>query len=112
MQAISANNLPELEDSVATQQDLSTRLSRRASQLREPAAAPSRPAYDSIPSDLMLEISAAAAELQQLNLRYAFLLQHASRSVALMASLFNSYKGQLKEVPGARLKMQTWSCQV
>ena len=60
----------------------------------------------------MREIRAAATELQSLNLRYSYLLQLSSRSVGLMASLFNSFKGQIKEAPDARLKLQTWSCQV
>jgi len=111
MQAISSNNLLELEESVASQQDLSARLSQLAGELSSFPSAGSVPVTDSIPSGLMREIRASAAELEHLNLRYSYLLQHSSRSVALMASFFNSVKGQLKEVPGDRLKLQTWSCQ-
>lgn len=111
MHAISSNNLQDLEESVAVQQDLSARLAQLATEVSSDprmaevsAAAPIAPA-------MMLEIRAANAELQQLNLRYSYLLQHSSRSVALMASLFSSFQGQLKEASGARSKLQTWSCQ-
>jgi hypothetical protein len=30
----------------------------------------------------------------------------------LMASLFNSFQGQLQEASGPRFKHQTWSCQM
>jgi hypothetical protein len=112
--AISSNNLPELEDSVSNQQYLSARLSQLASELSPPAA-PSNalltnPGGNPAAGDLLPEIRAAAAELDRLNLRYSFLLQFSSRSVALMTSLFNSFKGQLKEGSGDRSKLQTWSC--
>lgn len=112
MLAISSNNLQELEESVANQQDLSARLEHLATGLSDSPVAPNVFPSDSIAPDLMVEIRAAAAELQFLNLRYALLLQHSSRSVALMASLFNSFTGQLKEASGARVKLQTWSCQM
>jgi hypothetical protein len=63
-------------------------------------------------NDMTNQIQAASGVLQKLNLRYAALLQHSSRSVALMASLFSSFKGQFQEASGPRLKHQTWSCQV
>lgn len=110
MRAISSNHLQELEESVETQQDLSVRLGRLARELSGPASVVS--AADSIPSDLTREIRAAAAELQHLNLRYSYLLQYSSRSVAMMASLFSSFKGEIKEASGDRSKVQTWSCQV
>lgn len=112
MQAISSNNLPALEESISSQQDLSTQLSQQAKELSHSPSTQPPSAVDSIPQDLMVEIRAASAELERLNLRYSYLLQYSSRSVAMMASLFSSFKGQLKEVPGARSKMQTWSCRV
>jgi hypothetical protein len=60
----------------------------------------------------MLQVQTAGDTLQKLNRRYAALLQHSSRSVALMASLFSSYKGQIKEASGPGLKHQTWSCRM
>lgn len=112
MQAISSNQLGELEESVANQQDVSARLSQLARELSPSPTARPVSTVDSLPPELMREIRTAAAELQHLNLRYSYLLQYSSRSVALLASLFNSFKGQLKEAPGPRSKLQTWSCQV
>lgn len=105
MQAIAGNNLPQLEDSVAAQQSLSERLSGLAEQLRAPLPGPAP-----VAGNLGAEIRAAQNQLQQLNLRYSILLEHSSRSVAMMASLLNSFRGQIQEAPGARPKHQTWSC--
>jgi hypothetical protein len=113
MAAIAGNNLDELEDSVANQQTLSLRLSELADRLNAPPP-PSRgpvAAY-SIDETFRTQLRAANAELQNLNRRYASLLKHSSRSVAMMASLFRSFRGQFQEASGARLKHQTWSCQV
>ena len=60
----------------------------------------------------MGQIHGAAETLQTLNQRYSALLQHSSRSVALMVSLFSSFRGQIQEASGPRLKQQTWSCQM
>jgi hypothetical protein len=109
MQAMVRNDLAELEDSIAIQQELSQRLSGLACQLRAPAPALGSPDAD---EPLRAQVQAASAELQKLNLRYSILLEHSSRSVAMMASLFNSLRGQIQEGTGARSKQQTWSCQV
>ncbi|HVU46805.1 MAG TPA: hypothetical protein VHD85_11800 [Terracidiphilus sp.] len=112
MDAMSRNDLQEFEDSIASQQDLSEQLSRLADEL----SAASQPTYplpsQSADSDLMHEIRTATGELQRLNFRYSILLEHSSRSVALMASLFTSFQGQLQEASGPGLKHQTWSCQM
>jgi len=112
MRAMSVNDLRELEDSIANQQDLSAQLrelvdgSKIVGTTRETIAA------EPVDVDLMREIKAANGELQNLNLRYSILLRHASRSVELMASLFSSLSGQLQEASGPRPKYQTWSCQM
>jgi hypothetical protein len=112
MQAMARNNLDELEESVANQQELSLQLSHLADDLNHTAKASRSVAASSIEPDLMREIRAAAGELDKLNLRYSILLKHSSRSVAMMASLFNSFRGQIQEASGPRLKHQTWSCQM
>ncbi|HEX4031297.1 MAG TPA: hypothetical protein VHX20_13090 [Terracidiphilus sp.] len=112
MDAMSRNDLPELEDSIANQQDLG----RQLVQLADELSAASRPSYpmpfQSGDSDVMQEIRNATGDLQRLNFRYSVLLEHSSRSVALMASLFTSFQGQLQEDSGARPKHQTWSCRM
>jgi hypothetical protein len=112
MQAIAHNALPDLEESVASQQIMSARLLVLADEISpslksNPAISPA-----GADADMMQQVLAAGDTLQKLNRRYAALLQHSSRSVALMASLFSSYKGQFKEASGPRLKHQTWSCQM
>jgi hypothetical protein len=112
MDAMARNSLPELEDSVANQQELSQQLNQLADELSASAQTCYPVPTQSSDSDLMQEIRTAAGELQRLNFRYSVLLQHSSRSVALMASLFTSFQGQLQEASGPRLKHQTWSCRM
>jgi hypothetical protein len=109
MSAIAKDSLSTLEDSIANQQSFAARLRELADDLSEPARSVGAP-----PSDdelLINQIRNAAETLQSLNRRYAALIQLSSRSVGLMVSLFNSFKGQIQEGSGARLKQQTWSCQ-
>lgn len=109
IEAIAHNNLAELEESIATQQDLSVRLTELA-QSRRDAAPPTT--TDNIDGDLRGEIQSAAGELQKLNLRYSLLIEHSSRSAAQMAALFRSFRGQFQEASGARENHTTLSCQV
>jgi len=112
MQAIARNSLPGLEDSIANQQVLSARLSKLADDLCVPLEANPAIAQSSSDGPLMHQIRAASLSLQRLNQRYAALIRHSSRSVAMMASLFGSFNGQFQEASGPRLKHQTWSCQM
>jgi hypothetical protein len=112
MQAIVKNRLTEFEESVLNQQMLSGRLKVLADELcvhLEPGQSVSSRLLD---ADQARQIANASETLQKLNKRYAALLQHSSRSVALMVSLFSSFKGSFPEASGARLKHQTWSCQM
>jgi hypothetical protein len=111
MRAIASNNLPELEDSVATQQTLCCRLSALSEQVGTALRHPPTD-HRSVDPELMRQVAEAANELKTLNLRYSLLLKHSSRSVGLMAALFNSYRGQIQEASGARPKVQTWSCRM
>lgn len=112
MQAIARNRLSDLEDSVANQQMLSSRLGELVHELCIPLEADAAVFETNTDDDRMRQILTASAALQKLNQRYAALLKHSSRSVALMASLFGSFKGQFQEASGPRLKHQTWSCQM
>jgi hypothetical protein len=112
MQAIAHNTLPELEESVANQQILSVRLGTLANDLCVPLEAKDTISHTNVDVELMSQIRGAMGTLQNLNRQYAALLQHSSRSLAVMASLFNSAKGQFQEASGPRLKHQTWSCQM
>ncbi len=110
--AISHNALSDFEESVVDQEVLSTRLSMLAAELSSSRTANPMTSLTGIESDLKSQILAAAEELQTLNRSYAALLQHSSHSVALMASLVGSFKGQFQEASGPRSKYQTWSCQM
>jgi hypothetical protein len=112
MQAIALNDIDSLEQSIANQHELSARLSSLADQVCAPGRGLRPCSSDSIDPELEIQIRAAARELQQLNLRYSILLRHSSRSVALMASLFSSFRGEFQEASGTRMKHQTWSCQM
>jgi hypothetical protein len=112
MQAIARNALPDFEESIDSQQELSARLAKLADELCVPLQAKPVIARAAIDEDMMRQIRTADETLQRLNQRYAALLQHSSRSVALMASLFSSFHGQFQEASGPRLKHQTWSCQM
>ena len=112
MHAIAENALPDLEESVANQQDLSSRLTVLVNQICIPLEAEATGSQASVDQSLIGQIRSASDSLQHLNRRYAALLQHSSRSVALMTALFNSLRGQIQEASGPRLKYQTWSCQM
>jgi hypothetical protein len=112
MKAIAQNALPDLEESVASQQIMSARLLVLADELSVPLKSNPAASPIKIDEDMMHQVLVAGDALQNLNRRYAALLQHSSRSVALMASLFSSFQGQFKEASGPRLKHQTWSCQM
>jgi hypothetical protein len=114
MNAIARNALADLEESVASQQMLSHRLTELVTEICLPLESSSSFVAPQSGSDdnVMRQIHAASLTLQKLNRRYAALLQHSSRSVALMAPLFSSFKGQFQEASGPRLKYQTWSCQM
>jgi hypothetical protein len=112
MQAIARNSLTDFEESIDNQQVLSARLARLANDLSVPLETQRPIAQAPMDKDMMSQIQTAGDTLQQLNRRYAALLQHSSRSVALMTSFFSSFHGQLQEASGPRLKHQTWSCQM
>jgi hypothetical protein len=111
MGAIARNALPELEDSIDNQQVLSARLNGLVNDLCVPLQANSGISQANLDEDMKGQIRSANQTLQRLNQRYAALLQHSSRSVAIMASLFSSFQGQFQEASGPR-SIQTWSCQM
>lgn len=112
MQAIACNDLEALESSIARQQEKSERLSMLADELGQPPAA-THSILQPVDDDLRRQIHDSALRLQQLNLRYSLLLRHSSRSLAMMATLFRSFRGQFQEEDaGTGQKQQTWSCRL
>ena len=112
MQAIARNALAEFEESIANQQAICSRLGVLVNDLSTPLDVQTTEIDSTFDRDMKSQIQAASGTLQKLNYRYAALLQHSSRSVELMTSLFSSFKGQFQEASGPRFKHQTWSCQM
>ncbi len=112
MQAIAKNSLLEFDESVRRQETLSARITDLAMELKVSSQPVAHSAARYTSDGLMQQIRVASATLQTLNQQYGSLLQHSSRSVALMVSLFESFKGNLQEGTGSRSKYQTWSCQI
>ncbi len=112
MNAIARNALQDLEESIVNQQALSSRLTLLVNQICVPLRTEAATSQSDIDDEIMGQIRTASNSLQQLNRRYAALLQHSSRAVAQMVALFNSVRGQIQEASGSRLKVQTWSCQM
>jgi hypothetical protein len=113
MSAIAENALSSLEESIATQELLCSSLStmRSAAQHEMRTAMPE--VLPGQPSDAVTsEIWAASTMIRGLNLRYASLLKHSGRSIALFSALCKSHTGQFQEARGSRLKHQTWSCEI
>ena len=112
MSAISENSIQALEGSLVNQEAFSTRLVELADDLSRPGRQEPLTVRSSADDSLLQRVHAASNELQSLNRRYSALLKFSSRSVAMMVSLFSSYQGQIQEVSGPRLKLQTWSCRI
>jgi hypothetical protein len=111
MDAIAANALSRFQESVAKQEMLCFSLAQVANSVAKCDAFASQPAPPYNPA-IHQEIQAASEAIRKLNLRYAALLEHSGRSIALLASLCKNYLGQSQEMRGPGLKRQTWSCEM
>ncbi len=110
--AIAANALPRLQESVAKQEMLCACLTKLANKVGEGFGPSQQPSFSGIDPAVELKIQAASGTIRELNLQYAALLRHSGRTIALLASLCRSHTGQFQEAHGPRLKYQTWSCEV
>jgi hypothetical protein len=107
MDAIAANALQKFQESVAKQEMLCFSLSQMAKAVA--GSSPSRSFKDPAAEQ---KIQAASEAIRKLNLRYAALLKHSGRSIALLASLCRNHLGEREEIHGSRFKRQTWSCEM
>jgi hypothetical protein len=112
MDAISSNALSRLQDSIAKQEMLCAGLVTMANTVSEGLRSPAQPLFSSIDPAVELKIRATSLSIRELNLQYAALLKHSGKSIALLASLCRSHTDQFQEARGARLKRQTWSCEM
>jgi hypothetical protein len=105
MDAIAANALQKFQESVAKQEMLCFSLSEMANAVAGPG-----PQFDDPATEQ--KIQAVSEAIRKLNLRYAALLKHSGRSIALLTSLCRNHLGQREEIHGSRFKRQTWSCEM
>ena len=112
MDAIAANALSRFQESVAKQEVICASVAMLADTIGVSFSS----AND--PSDMLADISVEAnirakiAAIRELNLQYAAVLRHSSKSIALLALLCRSHIGQCQETHGIRRKYQTWSCEM
>jgi hypothetical protein len=110
--AIAANALPAFQESVAKQEMLSASLASMANTVSQRLHSPQGVSPSQGETAIESRIRQASLELNELNLRYAALLRHSGKSIALLASLCRTHAGQFQEGRGPRLKRQTWSCEM
>jgi hypothetical protein len=112
MDAIGANSLTGLQESVARQEMLCSVVANMAKSIREKVRESGQAPLVVSDSLVQQRIGEASEAIRQLNLQYAALLKHSGRSIALLASLCRSHTGQFQEARGLRSKRQTWSCEM
>jgi hypothetical protein len=112
MDAIAANALSRLQESVSKQEMLCFNLATMANTVSEGTRSSDRPLAEHIDGAVELKIRAATKAIRELNLQYAALLKHSGKSIALLSLLCNSHTGRFQEARGSRMKYQTWSCEM
>jgi hypothetical protein len=112
MEAIAANKLPRLQESVARQEMLCASLATMANTVSEGFSSSEAPLRSGVDTSVEHRIRAAGSAIRELNLQYAALLKHSGKSIALLSLLCSSHTGQFQEARGPRLKHQTWSCEM
>jgi hypothetical protein len=112
MDAIAANALTSFQESVAKQEMLCGVLASLANAISAKVRSSGQTLLVLSDSAVEQGIQATSESIRELNLRYAALLKHSGRSIAILASLCRFHTGQFQEVRGPRSKRQTWSCEM
>jgi len=112
MDTIAANALPKLQDSIAKQEMLCSSLACMAHAVSDGFKPSAQPYFSGIDAAVEKKIGATRKTLLDLNLKYAALLKHSGRTIALLSTLCKSHTGQFQEARGPRSKYQTWSCEM
>jgi hypothetical protein len=112
MDAIAANALSSFQESVAKQEMLCGVLANMAKTISEKVRTSEQPLLVLSDNSVERRIRATSEAIRALNMRYAALLKHSGRSIALLASLCRTHTGQFEGAHGSRLKRQTWSCEM
>ena len=112
MDAIAANALSKLQESIAKQEMLCANLASMAHAVSEGFKPFAQPSFSGIDAAVEKKIGATRKTLLDLNLKYAALLKHSGKTISLLSTLCKSHTGQFQEARGPRLKYQTWSCEM
>ena len=112
MDAIATNSLARLQESVAKQEMLCATLATMANTVSEGFGLSEQPLLSCLDPAVELKIRTTSGAIRDLNLKYAALLKHSGRAIALLISLCRSHTGRSQEARGPRLKHQTWSCEM
>jgi len=119
LDAIEANDLLTLTDSICRQEDLSSQLERmpRPEESFFHGGNAAR-AWAQLWGDVESRIESAVETLRHLSAEYALVLQTSSRSISLLTSLCRGYAGDVRMAPtdrssshAAGLGQRTWSCE-
>lgn len=119
LDAIAANDLLTLTDSICRQEDVCSQLERMPRPANGlPQGEATARAWAQLWDDVEFRIETAVEGLRQVSLKYAFVLQASSRSIRLLTSLCRGYTGDVRSAtpdgsPGhlVGLTRRTWSCE-
>ncbi|MGD0938444.1 MAG: hypothetical protein ABR905_01945 [Terracidiphilus sp.] len=112
MDAIASNKLSKLQECIARQEVLCAELCTTATIASDGLRSPEASSRAGLDPAIQQKLQAAGNAIRELNLQYASLLRHSGRSIALLSLLCNCQAGRFQEDRGARLKRQTWSCEM
>lgn len=110
--AIAANALTRLQESVAKQEMLCISLATMANAFGDGSAASEKLVTQLSDTTIKSKIRSGRRAVVELNLQYAALLKHSGKSISLLISLCRSHTGRSQEARGPRSKQQTWSCEM
>lgn len=111
IQAIAANSLERLTESVSKQELLCASLSAMAVKQGPTGKLTSVASLSWSDPDMAAKIRSANQAIRALTLEYAALLKHSGKSIALLAALYRGYMGAFPHQSGSGIRRQTWSCE-
>ena len=112
MDAIAANSVDKLKQSVACQEALCASMAATTiadgNRLRDL----SQSAFPLSEEGIELTIWNASNTIRQLNLQYDALLKQSGKTISLLAALCDNHTGRAHEPQSLWPKQQTWSCEI
>lgn len=110
MECIASNAMPKFVESVKRQVALSEALEELAGRMARFVKASGRLSVANT-NAFDAEIKAVWREIRELNLTYATLLSHSSKSIDQLTNLCKSFLGQIPGVSESGMRRQTWYCE-